>query len=145
MAADAAVQPPGSGKLDSCHTVRGLNRHLPRKEVIGGSPQGIDVRKSAEAGKLAILLKRCIPESEYPGHLACLPRSKLPSRSKVNKNCPAILYQHHVLGLDVAVNHVRLMHHPKGACHLLDNLHEKPLFDRPGFFNHLEQRLALKQ
>ena len=37
------------------------------------------------------------------------------------------------------------MHHPEGTCHLLDNLHEEPLFERSGFFNHLEQRLALKK
>ena len=94
---------------------------------------------------LAILLKRRIAGGEHRGHLAGLSRGKLPGRSKVDKNCPVILHHHDVFRLDVAVNHVRLMHHPKGTCHLLDKLHEEPLFERSGFFNHLEQRLALKK
>src|SRR5271166_6385956 len=94
---------------------------------------------------LAILLEWRITGGEHRGHLAGLSRGKLSSRAKVDKNCTVILYQHDVFRLDVAVNHVCLMHHTKSTCHLLNNLHEKPLFERSGFFNHLEQRLALEK
>ena len=60
LAANAAVQSPGSGKLNTCGAVRRLNRHLACEQVIRGSTQGIDIGKNPEPGVLAILLKRHI-------------------------------------------------------------------------------------
>jgi len=106
--------------------------------VVGGSPEGIDIGEHAEAGMLTILLKWRIAWSEHRGHLAGLASGEFPGCSEVDKHCPVVCGHHDVFGLDVAVDHISLVHHCKGTCYLLDKLHKESLFKGAAFFDHLE-------